>query len=118
LGFQEFVCCWMKEEQKFSQTKTAQSSFNFVSTVYAANFVPDTPIDLSFLNLLNANLTLDVKKLVLNQDISFDNIKTDVVINGANANVNIKSLNAGGGNVTGTVSANTSNNFKINLRSC
>ncbi|MBQ2810798.1 MAG: AsmA family protein [Alphaproteobacteria bacterium] len=102
--------------QKFSQTKTAQSSFNFVSTVYAANFVPDTPIDLSFLNLLNANLTLDVKKLVLNQDISFDNIKTDVVINGANANVNIKSLNAGGGNVTGTVSANTSNNFKINLK--
>ena len=101
--------------QKFNQTKTAQNSFNFVSTVYAANFVPDTPIDLSFLNLFNANLTIDVKKLVLNQDISFDNIKVDVVINGANANVNIKSLNAGGGNVTGTISANISNKFKIIL---
>lgn len=101
--------------QKFNSVKKASLGLSFIGTAHAATFVPDTNIDLSVLNLINANIGLDIKKLILNQDISFDNVKTDIAVNSGNATVNVKQLGVGGGNVSGSLSANTNNNFKVDL---
>ena len=99
----------------FSETQNAQNYFGIISPVYAAEFVPDVVLDLNALNMLNANLSLDIKKLILNKDISFDNIKTDVVVKDGTANVNIKNIGAGDGNITGDIIAKSNNEFDIKL---
>lgn len=101
--------------QKFNSVKKASLGLSFIGTAHAATFVPATNIDLSFLNLVNANLVIDVKKLILNQDMTFDNLKTDINISSGNATINIKQLGVGGGNINGVVTANTNNNFKVDL---
>lgn len=100
---------------KFSEINTASDRFSIISKAHAATFVPATEIDLSMLNLLNANIELNIGKLIVNKDIMLDNIKTDVVINSGNANINIKQMQVGGGNLVGSINADTSNKFKVNL---
>ena len=100
---------------KFNKTKTVHNYFGFISSAHAANFVPPTPIDLSILNLLNANIGLDIKKIILNQDISFNDVKTDVVVSNGNANIDIKQIMLGNGNVNGIIGANVNNDFKVKL---
>ena len=99
---------------KFNQTKKAEVLFSLIPVAHAANFVPATPIDLKALDMLNADINLDVKKVSVN-NISFNNLKTNVTINNGKATLNINELNVGGGNITGSVSANKSNDFSVDL---
>ncbi len=105
----------MIDLQSFSQTQNAYNQFNLISTAHAATFVPATPIDLRVLNLIDVNARFDIKKLVVNNDISLNDILLDVLVNDGKADINIKELKAGDGSVIGTISANAKNVFKINL---
>lgn len=104
----------MIDVNKFNQTKKASNSWSLLPTAYAANFVPATLIDLSALNMVNANISLDVKKLILNS-VVFDNIKSDITVNNGNAVILVKELGVGDGKVSGSLNASASNNFAVDL---
>ena len=99
---------------KFNQTKNAVSSFNIMPVAHAADFVPATPIDLRALNLLNADISADVKKVLVNT-MSLSNIKSNITLNKGVATINIKELGIGDGNLTGSIVADSNNNFKADL---
>ena len=55
--------------QKFNEVKKADNSFLMISSANAADFVPATPLDLSALKLINANVSLNVAKLIMNHEL-------------------------------------------------
>jgi len=94
---------------KFSvPQKTAY--LNLIASAHAASFVPDDKLDLSVLNELNAQVTLDIAKLLINEDITLNNIKSKVVVEKGILNINPFSAVAGGGNLAGSVSLNSKGN--------
>ncbi|MBR6409389.1 MAG: AsmA family protein [Alphaproteobacteria bacterium] len=97
-----------------AEEKTAM--FSVVSVAAAASFVPNEKLDLSALNELTANIGFDVKKLILNEDISLDNLKGTADIKNGILNIKPFSFVAGGGNVSGNASIEAKNNaLVINL---
>lgn len=104
----------MIDLQKFNKIQTADNGFSFISNAHAATFVPLTPINLSVLNLADANVDINVNKLIVNDEIVLDNIKTDISVINGTANINIKQAEAGNGNVAGVINAGN-NKFKVDL---
>lgn len=94
--------------------KTA-SAFSLISGAYAADFVPDTPLDLRALNSVNGKAKIAVKELIVNPDISLQNIQLTAALSNGALNVSPLSLNAGGGTVSGSVSASAANNIRVDL---
>ena len=95
--------------------KKAQVSL--VSTADAANFVPATPVDLSALKLVNADAKINVTTMVVNQDITLNNVSLSAKLNNGVLNVNPLNANLGGGalNANATVNANQ-NAFSLNAK--
>ena len=94
--------------------KTAR--FELISTANAAQFVPDKKLDLSVLNSLNAHLNFDVKKLIVNQDITLDNLKGTVDVQDGVLNLSPLNATAGTGQISGAASlAAKGNVLKMNL---
>lgn len=97
-----------------AQKKTA--SVSFIAPAHAASFVPDEKLDLSVLNTLNANIKLSIDRLILTEDIDLQNLQTTIALNGGILNLNPLSAVAGGGDITGNLSLNASNNdLSLNL---
>lgn len=95
-------------------TKTS-AAFELISTAQAANFVPDTPLDLSALNAVNAKAKVHVKDLIVNPDLSLQNIQLTAALNNGVLNVSPLTLNAGGGVVSGSASVSATNNINVDL---
>ena len=96
------------------QKKTA--SINLIAPAHAASFVLDEKLDLSVLNTLNANIKLSIDRLVLTEDIDLQNLQTIIALQGGILNLNPLSAVAGGGDITGNLSLNASNNdLSLNL---
>ena len=89
-----------------AKPQTTAFNFNLIAGANAAEFVPDTPLDLSPLNLLNANLTANIKQFVVDDTLSFNNISLKAALNNGVLNVSPLTLNAGGGNINGAISLN------------
>lgn len=94
-----------------AKPQTTAFNFNLIAGANAAEFVPDTPLDLSPLNLLNANLTANIKQFVVDDTLSFNNISLKAALNNGVLNVSPLTLNAGGGNINGAISLNANGNF-------
>lgn len=94
---------------KFSAPKKT-AEIHIIATANAAEFVPNDKLDLSVLNDFNANVKLDVNKLIVNEDIALENIKGTIDVQ--NGVVTIKPLSAvaGSGNLEGTISLNSKGN--------
>ncbi len=91
---------------KFS-APVKKASINLVSTAEAASFVPATPLDLSALNILNADAKINISQLVVNQDLSLNNVALTAKLNKGVLSLNPLSLELGGGQVTGNASVNS-----------
>lgn len=96
------------------QTLTAKpqtTAFNLVAGAHAAEFVPDTPLDLSALNLLNANITANIKQLEVDSTLSLSNVNLKASLNNGILNISPLTLNAGGGNISGAANVNANGNI-------
>lgn len=94
-----------------AKPQTTAFNFNLIAGAHAAEFVPDTPLNLSALNLLNAVVDADIKQLVVDNTLSLSNISFKATLNGGVLNVSPLSLNAGDGNINGAVSLNANGNL-------
>lgn len=95
-------------------TKTT-TAFSLISTAQAADFVPDTTLDLRALNSVNAKAKVAIKELIVNSDLNLQNIQLTAALNNGTLNVSPLSLNAGGGTISGSASVTASNNIRIDL---
>ena len=92
------------------------ASFALVSSAAAAEFVPDTPLDLSVLNSVNAKLRANIKSLVVNPDLSLQDISMTATLQNGALVVSPLALNAGDGSVKGSFSIKSANNvFDLSL---
>lgn len=89
--------------------------FNLISSASAAQFVPNTRLDLSALNSVNANLKVTINKLIVDNRLSIGNLQTTAVLNNGQLTLNPLTVALGGGTASGTVSINASNALNINL---
>lgn len=103
--------------ESFSQPKKSAMRFELISSAAAASFVPDTALDLSALNSVNAKIKLAVGKLVVNEDLSVENIELTATLNNGQLNLQPFSLRAGGGLISGQASVSAlSNQISLNLK--
>ena len=87
-----------------------------IKKAHAASYVPSGNLDLSALNMFDAFLNIDIADLIINEDISLQNVKGTVNIQKGVLSISPLSLNAGGGDVNGFVTLNTStNNLQLKL---
>jgi len=95
-----------------------KTAFNFslITPVSAAGFVPDTPLDLSVLNALNARLNLKAAELLLPEDVVLNNVEVTANLNNGQLRLDPISAQAGGGVVSGSISAASSNRIAVNLK--
>lgn len=100
---------------KFS-TPQKTAKFELIATANAAQFVPNDKLDLSVLNILNAHVTFDVKKLIVNQDIALQDLKGTIDIKDGVLNLNPLNATAGEGQISGDVSLKAKDNvLKLKL---
>lgn len=88
----------------------SQASLSWIGSAQAAEFVPDTALDLSALNLVNADLKATVQKLVVDPNFVIDNVQVNAKVNNGVLNVSPFSLGLGGGTINGTASVNGQQN--------
>lgn len=102
--------------QTLTATPVKTASFALIPVAAAAEYVPNTPLDLSVLNSVNAQASADVKSLIVNPDLVLENVQVKAVLQNGKLNVSPLSLNAGGGDVNGMFSvAATNNAFDLTL---
>ena len=95
---------------KPSQSKKQAFIYNLlINEAQASTLMKNTAIPYEYLSMVNVNANTSIKKLIINSDITLNNIMMDISINNGVLKNNIKSLNAGDGAVSGiiTVNANT-----------
>jgi hypothetical protein len=86
----------------FSEIK--QSNFNYLfSQAYASEIIPNIIIPYEFLSMVDADINLDIKDLVVNQDIALSDIKINTNIKNGLMKINIENIFAGEGKITGTM---------------
>ncbi len=90
-------------------TKTA-FGLGLIPAVYAAEFIPATPLDLQSLNLLNADVKLQIATLVVNKNLQADNVILAASLKNGVLTVNPLSLNAGDGSINGNMKVDANNN--------
>ncbi len=93
------------------QNAKKTAALNLISTAEAANFVPNEKLDLSALNTVQANIKFDIKKLIVNEDISLFDIKTTADVKNGVLTLNPLTMTAGDGQFGGNLSLNSNGNI-------
>ncbi len=81
---------------------------DFISTANATALVPATPIDYNLLNVIDGKATLRLAKLVVNKDITLDNINLVANVNNGVLLLKPVELSIGDGHVFATASVDAS----------
>lgn len=55
-----------------------QASFSLISSAYAEEFIPDTDIPYEYLRMVDADITIDVKQIKIDNNITLNDVKGDV----------------------------------------
>lgn len=80
-----------------------------ISSAQASAMVPDTPVPYSVLKSVNADAVLNVKKLIIDQAMSAENIQMTVKLNNGVLAVNPLKLDFGGGDIDANLQVNAAN---------
>lgn len=102
--------------QTLTATPVKTASLALIPAAAAAEYVPDIALDLAVLDSVNAKAQINVKSLIVNQELTLENVAANVVLQNGKLSVSPLSLNAGGGVVNGAFSIEKNNNvFALNL---
>ncbi len=86
----------------FSAEKQA-SKGGLISSANANSLVTNTPIPYEFLKMINADVVLKIKQLLIDSEMSLTDINAVITLKNGVLNVNFKNIGAGNGNISGTV---------------
>jgi uncharacterized protein involved in outer membrane biogenesis len=97
------------QKLQFAQNEPAKIIDFLLSSAQASSLMTNTPIPYQYFGMANADVALNVKKMQVNSDISLADIVADLNLKNSVFKANIKSLKAGDGKVTGTISIDAKN---------
>ena len=96
-----------KNEVKKPAEKKAELLNLFIGTAQASELTANTPIPYQYLKMVNADASLDLKKIKLNEDISLFDIKLSANLKNGVLSTSIKNIGAGSGIISGTATLNS-----------
>ena len=76
----------------FTSNKQVSSNNLFISEAYAEEYIPNTDIPYSYLRMVNAEITLDVKQIKIDENIVLNDVKGDVSLNDGVLKSNVQNL--------------------------
>ena len=103
----------------FIETKTASNSW-LIKSAHAEDFIKGTEIPYKYLQMANADITFDIKKIEIDAKTSAQNIKGGATLKDGALKVNIKNAEAKGIKVNGSVAVDSPKNLpyaKLNIKS-
>ncbi len=74
----------------------------FIKSAAAADYIPNTQIPYDYLKMVDADITIDVKKIVVDKDIVLNNVKGDAAVKNGVFKANIKNVLFKGNTVSGS----------------
>ena len=102
--------------QDFTDQKQA-SAGNMISSANASTLVANTPIPYDYLKMVDADIDLKIKQLIIDSAMMLKDINAQINLKNGVFKANFKNIGAGNGNISGTV--NTDANKKttsVNLK--
>ncbi len=87
----------------FSGEKQASNKGGIIGSANANELVANTPIPYEFLKMVNADVVLKIKQLLIDSEMSLTDINAVITLKNGVLNVNFKNIGAGNGIVSGTV---------------
>lgn len=75
----------------FTDKKQALNGW-FISNAYAEEYIPNTEIPYDYLRMINADITIDVKKIKIDSDIVLDDVKGDISLKDGALKSDIKNI--------------------------
>lgn len=92
--------------QKKNSDKKAELMDFFIGTANASELMANTPIPYKYLKMANADVTANMKNLVINNDVSLSDIRLIANLKNSVLNTNIQNITAGAGTISGTITLN------------
>ena len=99
--------------------KVASSGW-LISSAHAEEYIAGTQIPYNYLKMVNADISLNIKKVVVDKDINVDNLQADVNLQNGVFKANIKNAETMGAKVNGQVSLDSPKSLpylKLNVNS-
>ncbi len=99
-------------------SKQAQNSW-FISNAYAEEYIKGTTIPYEYLTMVDGEITIDIKKLIVSPEITVTNLKGDANVKNGVFKANIKNADTKGININGSVSVDSPKNLpyiKLNIK--
>ena len=75
----------------FTEQKQASSGW-FISDAYAEEYIPNTEIPYEYLKMVNADITIDVKQIKVDENIVLDDVKGDISLKDGVLKSNIENI--------------------------
>lgn len=88
---------------EFTAKKQAMSVGDwFIKSAAAADYIPNTSIPYDYLKMVNADITVDVKKIVVDKDIVLTNLKGDATVKNGTLKANVQNVVFKGNTISGS----------------
>lgn len=88
---------------EFTQQKQAALSGGWlIKSAAAADYIPNTQIPYDYLKMVNADISLDVKKIVVDKDIVLTNVKGDASVKNGVFKANVQNVVFNGNTISGS----------------
>lgn len=95
-----------KNNVKKTTAKKADLMNLLIGSANASELMANTPIPYQYLKMANADVNLNLRNLVINQDVALSDIKASASLKNSVLNTTIQNITAGGGTISGTISLN------------
>ena len=99
----------LQDFQKKTPDKKADLSSWFISSAQASELMANTVIPYKYLKMANADVTANLKKLTINENVSLTDVKVNATLKKNVLNAVIQNITAGTGTVSGSINLNGTN---------
>lgn len=90
----------------FGEQQSASISGALVSKADASELIKNTPVPFDYLKMVNADVVLKIKQLIVNSDVKLTDIDSVITVKNGVLSVNFKNIGAGSGKISGMIDAN------------
>ncbi len=98
-----------KNEVKKSEDKKVDLGNWFIGSAQASELMANTVIPYQYLKMANADISANLKKLTLNNDMALNDVRLNVTLKKSVLNVAIQNITAGSGTISGNIGLNATN---------
>lgn len=101
--------------------QTAQNNYFswLIGDAYAEEYIAGTTLPYSYLKMANADISLDFKKIIVDKDITVDNLQADIAVKNGALKANIKQAETMGMKINGNISLDSPKSLpyiKLNIK--